>query len=116
MPFLHTYDLAQSVSFRRRLTPCIAKVAGIVLQTADTGKYSLDLKRKELARTVLRDPELASNQFIWPVLSNVSIAGAGLDATDGDIEYQVGEIWNVVAGVNQNDIEAPSSLDIPEPQ
>lgn len=104
MGFLETSDLANAVSFRLRLTSCIVKVAGTILAEDQNsmGKPQGD-KRVELASAVMRAPETQVSAFIWPVLSNSTIAGAGLDAADGDIEYQVTQVWDQVAGVTRYD-------------
>jgi hypothetical protein len=101
--FLEVADLADASSFRRRLVSCVAKCAGQVMAEAPTGKSNVDTKRNDLAREALRDPVSVANRFVWGVLSNVSIAAYGLDATDQDLEFQVGQMWSTVAGVTVTD-------------
>jgi hypothetical protein len=64
-------------------------------------------KRYLLASDVFRDPENGVRRFIWPVVANPAIAQVGLDATDGDLEYQVAVTWDAVAGVQASELEPP---------
>lgn len=102
-PLLYIHDVANSNSFRQRLTPGIAQTAMQVLQESPGDKPFVYQKRRELAQRALRDPELVSNEFVWPVLSNAAIAAAGVSAPDGDLLYQISAIWSVVAGVTTDD-------------
>lgn len=106
MAFIEISDLADASSFRRRLVPAIATVAGNVLAETPTGKDRKDTKRKELAQRALRDPVATAEMFVWGVLSNPVVAAAGIAATDGDIQYQVNQMWSTIAGVTPVD-EAP---------
>lgn len=99
MSFLETSDLAEASSFQRRLTPCVAEVAGEVLVETPSGKDRKDQKRNDLAREALNDPSSVSTRFMWGVLSNPVISAAGLAAEDGDLKYQVVQMWSTVAGV-----------------
>ena len=103
MSYIETADLADASSFRRRLAPCVAQVAGTVVAEEQTGKTQVDQKRNELARLALRDPVNVANSFVWGVLSNPVIAEAGIEAADGDIEYQVTQMWSTIAGVTAAD-------------
>lgn len=103
MSFIDISDLADASSFRRRLVPAVAKVAGQVMSETPSGKVTLDRKRSDLAREALRNPVDVSERFVWSVLSNVTIAAAGLDSTDGDLEYQVNQSWSTIAGVTAAD-------------
>lgn len=111
MGFLETADLAAATSFRMRLMACIVKVAGTVQdedQSNMAGPHGS--KRLDLASSVMLDPAAKAPAFIWPVLSNQTIAAAGLDAADGDLEYQVNQVWDHVAGVTRFDkIVAPAA-------
>lgn len=91
---IETYDIAQASSFRHRLIACVVKTAGSVLNESDAPEG-----RVALARAAVIDPNSIAERFIWPMLSNPTIAAAGIQATDGDLEFQCAQVWNVVAGV-----------------
>ncbi len=101
--FIDISDLAEANSFRRRLVPAVAVVAGNILAESPTGKFQVDTKRNQLARDALRDPVSVTTQFVWGVLSNAVIAAAGLAATDQDLQFQVNEMWSTIAGVTAAD-------------
>lgn len=104
MSFIATSDLASAASFRTRLTSCIVKVAGTVLDEDQSAHPDpVADKRLTLAQSILREPTAQAQAFIWPVLSNGAIAAAGLDATDADLEYQVTQVWDSLAGVTRAD-------------
>lgn len=103
MALIDVSDVAEASSFRRRLVPCVARVAGNVRTETPTGQTWVDDKRNELARQALRDPVAVAQQFVWGVLANPVISSAGIAATDADIEYQVTEIWSTIAGVTVAD-------------
>lgn len=104
MGFLETNDLAHAPSFRARVTTSLVKVAGSVLEEPQ-GEKSLTHynKRLSLARDVFSDPAKKVDSFIWPVLSNPTVAAEGLDTNDSSIEYQVSEVWDLLAGVSAQD-------------
>jgi hypothetical protein len=80
------------------------KVAGTVLAEDPSTLGSIQAqKRLGLAQVVLRDPDAQLPAFIYPVVSNPAIAAAGLDAPDGDLEFQVTQVWDAVAGVTTAD-------------
>ena len=99
MALIDTSDVADAASFRRRLVPCVARVAGIVRTETPSGRMRVDEKRNELARQALRDPRVVSELFVWGVLSNDVIASAGISASDADLQYQVTQIWSTIAAV-----------------
>lgn len=104
MGFLETNDLAYAPSFRARVKVGIVKYAGVVLTEAKGSMTDAHYdKRTAYARDVLRDPESVVSSFIWPVLSNATIANEGLDTTDSSIEYQIGQVWDNLAGVTSAD-------------
>lgn len=109
MSFLNIADLAEANSFKRRMHPAIAKVAGTILTSQPTGRYNVDSKRQTLARQALRDPSSVATAFVWAVLSNPVIAEKGLDATDGELEYQITVSWNTIAGVTVSDEAEPAA-------
>ena len=110
MSYLNTYDLAQASSFRNRLTAAIVNRAGIVItESMDGLGPQQHAKRYGLAVQVLSDPETAMLRFVWPVLANPTIAGKGLDSTDGEIDYQIAQVWDALAGVTAADRETPGA-------
>lgn len=114
MSFLNIADLAEAESFRRRMYPAIAKVAGQVLVEEPTGASMRDGKRNELARQALRDPITLASAFVWACLSNAVIAEKGLDATDSELEYQISQTWSTIAGVTATDEEVTPVPEVPE--
>ena len=109
MSFLETADLAYAASFRARVKVGLVNCAGAVLQEdQDALSEAHADKRNTLAANVLRDPDSIVSAFIWPILANVSIAASGLDASDGDLLYQINAVWDNVAGVTRNDREVPA--------
>lgn len=102
-PLIHIHDVAVANSFRQRLTPAVATSAMTVLQESPDDKPLVYKKRRELAQRALRNPEQVSNEFVWPVLANAAIAAAGISAPDGDILYQITQVWSTVAGVTTDD-------------
>jgi hypothetical protein len=101
MSFITAADLAKAESFRTRVKMAAVRIAGTVLNenVANFGGVQAQ-KRLALAQAVLRDPDAQVNGFIYPVISNPAIAQVGLDATDGDFEFQVASVWDSVAGVS----------------
>lgn len=104
MALIEMYDIAQAPSFRNRLVACIVRTAGNVFIEAETDNNTVDQKRRNLADTALLNPEAVAQRFVWPMLSNASIAALGIEATDSDLEYQCAQVWNVVAGVTAGDV------------
>lgn len=104
MSYLNTSDLVRADSFRARVLVGLVNVAGTVLAENQTEMSTARAeKRTALANNVLRDPEPIVSAFIWPVVSNVTIAQKGLDSSDGELEYQITQVWDIVAGVTNAD-------------
>jgi hypothetical protein len=104
MGYLEISDLVKADSFRARLLVGIVHAAGQVLTDAREDKSTAWYnKRIELARNVLRDPSPIVNAFLWPVVSNPTIATKGLDSEDAEILSQVHAVWDIVAGVSEQD-------------
>ena len=91
---IETYDIAQASSFRHRLIACIVKTAGGILNEESPAE-----ERVALAQAAVIDPNSIAERFVWPMLSNPSIAASGIQATDADLEYQCSQVWDIVAGV-----------------
>lgn len=106
MSYIATADLANADSFRTRVKMAAVRVAGTVLgeDIAELGQMQA-MKRLDLAQRVLRDPDAVLGSFIYPVVANPQIAAVGLEATDGDLEFQVATVWDAVAGVSIADRE-----------
>lgn len=92
---IETYDIAQASSFRHRLIACVVKTAGTILNEDNAAP-----ERVALARAAVIDPNSIAERFIWPMLSNPAIAAAGIQASDGDLEFQCAQVWDIVAGVS----------------
>lgn len=106
MGLIETYEVAQAASFRNRLIACIVKVAGTVFTEENTGSV-VNQKRQTLVGQVLNGPEQVVQRFVWPVLSNPAIAEQGIATSDGDLEFQITQTWNMVAGVTPEDLAVP---------
>jgi len=114
MGFLETSDLAMAASFRARVAVGITRAASSVLMEDQSEMiYARAEKRYQLATVALRDPVPRVDLFVWPILSNASIAEKGLDASDSDIEYQIGQIWDLVSGVTRAEMIKPSEDAVP---
>ena len=103
MALIEMYDVAQAPSFRNRLIACIVKTAGVVFGEDPGDNNIVYQKRQTLATEAVTNPEAVAQRFVWPMLSNPSIASSGIEATDGDLEYQAAQVWNTVAGVTPGD-------------
>lgn len=105
MSYLNVADLAEAYSFRTRVKVAVVKAAADVVHE-DTTDYSQNRaeKRAVLARNVLADPQRYGDLFVWPVLSNATIAAAGLDSPDGDLSYQVSAVFDAMAGVTPKEM------------
>lgn len=100
--YLNINELAASPTFRGRVQAALAVRAADVL--TETGKPPAQAeKRATLAQTVLSDPATRVNAFIWLVVTNSKVKSAGMDATDGDLEFVVAQAWDQVAGVTTAD-------------
>lgn len=107
MSYLNTYDLAQAASFRHRILAALVNRAGITITEplGDMTPVHHD-KRRGLAVETLNNPEGVVGRFVWPVLANPTIAGKGLDATDGELDYQIAQVWDSLSGVTTADQQA----------
>lgn len=96
---LDSAALARHEGFRDRVTVAMLKTAVAVAAEAPSGDARTDQLRADLATNTLNDPLGYTERFTWGVVTNATVADAGLKAPDGDIEYVVVSIWNHVAGV-----------------
>ncbi len=62
-------------------------------------------KRRQLAQRVFQGVDSNIDIFMYPVLSNVTIAANGLASADADIEYQVNAVFDGLAGVTENELK-----------
>jgi len=107
--YMNTADLAEAATFKARVKVTIATAAVAVWsEDASTMSEQRHDKRLALAREVLANPDNYADLFTWPVLANVTIAQAGLDAADGDLLYQVNQVWDAMAGVTAADLQPPA--------
>lgn len=109
MAFLSTAEVANSQQFRARTMVAMVKAAANVAgENTDAMGLNMAEKRRTLARTIIQSPDSQVNVWVWVMLANPAIAAAGLDATDGDLEFQAGAAFNIMAGVTVADQnEAP---------
>ena len=105
MSYINVNDLAESASFKVRVKVAIVTAAANVVHE-DTSAFTPERrdKRNALARAILADPTSFAQTFVWPVVSNASIAASGLDASDGDLAYQVSAIFDAMAGVTAEEM------------
>lgn len=105
MTYLNAADLADSASFKTRVKVAVVVAAANVVHEDrhSYGPQQAD-KRAVLARNILADPDQYARLFTWPVIANPSIAASGLDSSDGDLAYQVGAIFDAMAGVTPDDL------------
>lgn len=109
MAFLNTYDLAKAASFRPKVTIGMVKVAAqVAVEDTSAMSEGRATKRRALAELCLRQPEHQTDIFVWSVLANPVIAQAGLDASDGDVEYQVNQVFDSLAGVTNAELAPPA--------
>jgi hypothetical protein len=108
--YIDTADLAEAASFRTRVKVAIVTAAANVVHEDPSG-YSdpRAVKRNQLAVNILSDPESWTQRFVWPVVANPSIAANGLASSDGDLLFQVGAIFDAMAGVSPAEMASPQS-------
>lgn len=105
--FLKSGMAATNAEFKLRVSAAIAKVADFVLHEDDATPNHAE--RRSLALAIAGSPTSFVDRFVWACASNPSIsASVSVDPTSGkvavlcpddDIEYVIGGIWDVVAGV-----------------
>lgn len=104
MAFLHMYDLAKSSTFRTRvMITAVSYAAAVIVEAQGEREDAHQSKRYLLAQRVLSQPESMIDSFIWGMVANSTIAQNGLDSTDGDLLFQMTQIWDSVAGVSATD-------------
>jgi hypothetical protein len=91
--------LAEHSGFRSRVRVAALRAAVAVASEASSGDAGTDGIRATLATNVLNDPEGYTPRFAWAVVTNPTVADAGLSASDGDLEFVVASVWNALAGV-----------------
>lgn len=96
--FLESANLAQYPPFRLRVRMAMLKTAVNVAAEAATADPDVDAARASLATRVLNAPAAFEDPFTWTVLTNATVADAGMDAPDGDLEFTVSSVWNAIAG------------------
>lgn len=108
MSFIATADLADAASFRTRVKVALVTAAANVVHE-DASAYSAEraAKRAALASGILADPAPWAARFVWPVVANTTIAAAGLDAPDGDLLFQIGAVFDAMAGVSPSEMGTP---------
>jgi hypothetical protein len=88
MAYLDTYNLRyESANLLNRTTVAVAKAAYDILNE-DPG-YTNHANRVIWARQALGDTKSKAEQMMWGVVTNATIAAAGDDATDNDIQFVV---------------------------
>lgn len=85
--------------FRGRVRVAAVKTAVAVANEAESGDPRRDGLRNTLATNVLNDPLAYTERFTWAMLTNGTVAAAGINATDNDLDYVMTTIWDAVAGV-----------------
>lgn len=95
MAYAESKALAQEGDFRQRVEAAIVEAA-INTQNEDAGT-TYHAERSALAYKVLHGAEAMAAIMALGVAINPTVCAAGLEATDGDIAYQVGVMWNAYA-------------------
>lgn len=103
MAYLDVADLADAVSFKRRLAVALVDAAAEVLTSTVKPQAAWQEKRYQLALNVTRDPYSISPAFVWPVVADSNIATKGLSATDAELKARALLVWDYVAGVTAAD-------------
>jgi hypothetical protein len=99
MAYLDNIATARHELFRGRVRMAAVKAAVDIAAEAPSGDTRRDNLRGTLATNVLNDPAAFEERFVWAALTNPTIAGAGINAPDGDLEYVMATIWDALAGV-----------------
>lgn len=105
MSYLAINDLAESDAFKTRLKVALVAVARDVLtESVGTQTPSERQKRRDLAMTVILNPNNYVNSFIWAAVSNTTVSTKGMDSTDNEVKTAVTQAWPYVAGINAEDL------------
>ena len=96
--FTERYQVATDAGFRARVGIALTRVAMQVMGEAKATE-AWTRKRANLAEAVLRDPQQMANRFALIVASN----DIPLSATDAELESQVRDAWDSIAGVLLSD-------------
>lgn len=105
MSYIEVNDLAEAQSFKVRVKVAVVNVAATVMAEDRSGmNEARGSKRGSLARAILMAPAQYADLFVWPVVSNPTIAAAGLASPDGDLAYVVTSVFDALAGVEASEM------------
>jgi hypothetical protein len=101
--FTDQATLADDPAFRGRVRIAVATAAVQVMGEDKTAYSDVHFgKRQALAYEVLRSAAsgICLEMFVWATVQNAAITGSSLDS---DIQYQVNQVWDDLAGVRITD-------------
>lgn len=100
MAYVDQYDLTQDTIFKKKVRVAMFTAAVDVLGedkgTMDFHEWS---RRHQLGKRIFAESDAFLQQFLDAVTTNAAITSS---STDSDIQYQVNQVYNDVAGVGQH--------------
>jgi len=97
MALIDTYNLRyNSATLQSKVVAAVAKAAMDILNEDPATANHAD--RVTWAAEALSHTKTVAEKFMWGVVSNASIAAAGEDATDNDIQFVVNSLIDTIAG------------------
>ncbi len=103
MAYIDTADLADAVSFKRRLAVAVSNAAAQVMVETPKPQAAWAAKRYNYALDAIRDPYALTPAFVWAVVTDANIATKGISATDAELLTRCLLVWDYVAGVTAAD-------------
>lgn len=97
--YLDRAALAKHEGFRDRVMVAMIVTAVNVAAEGASSDQRKDSLRAALATNALNDPAGYIDRFAWATVSNATVADAGINAPDGDLEYVMASLWDALAGV-----------------
>jgi hypothetical protein len=101
--YIDVADLADAVSFKRRLAVAVSAAAAAVLIETPKPQQAWQDKRYAYALDAIRDPYAITPAFVWAVITDTNIATKGIAATDAELLARCSLVWDYVAGVTAAD-------------
>lgn len=97
--YLDRAALARHESFRSRVQLAMLVTAVSIANEGPSGDDRKDALRSALATNILNDPDGYVARFTWAIVTNPTVAEAGLNAPDGDLEFLAITMFDAIAGV-----------------
>lgn len=87
MALIDTYNLKSSAEFKARVAAAIAVASNnIINEDVATANHA---ERLAWAKNAIKNAESVSEQMLWLVVQNATIATNGLSSSDNDIQFTV---------------------------